>query len=92
LKSSWTHLIIPFTFSKSGWSVVRSPSLAKGGTSKKRPSPRFHKVPTRSNKVIPRTFQTALVLEFLIKFGGFRLAKSYRCYQCDQNSAVSFKF
>jgi hypothetical protein len=49
------------TFSRSGWSVVRSASLAKGGTSKKRPSPHLHKVPTRSNKVSPRTFQTALV-------------------------------
>jgi hypothetical protein len=47
------------TFSRSGWSVVRSASLAKGGTSKKRPSPHFHKVPTRSNDVSPRTFQTA---------------------------------
>jgi hypothetical protein len=35
--------------------------LAKGGTSKKRPSPYLHKVPTRSNKASPRTFQTALV-------------------------------
>jgi hypothetical protein len=49
------------TFSRSGWSVVRSASLAKGGTSKKTPSPHLHKVPTRSNKVSPRTFQTALV-------------------------------
>jgi hypothetical protein len=48
-------------FSRSGWSVVRSASLAKGGTSKKRPSPHLHKVPTRSNKVSQRTFQTALV-------------------------------
>jgi hypothetical protein len=48
------------TFSRSGWSVVRSASLAKGGTSKKRPSPCLHKVPTRSNKVSPRTLQTAL--------------------------------
>jgi hypothetical protein len=31
------------TFSRSGWSVVRSVSLANGGTSKKRPSPHFHK-------------------------------------------------
>jgi hypothetical protein len=31
------------TFSRSGWSVVRSASLAKGGTSKKRPSPHLHK-------------------------------------------------
>jgi hypothetical protein len=49
------------TFSRSGWSVVRSASLAKGGTSKKRPSPHLHKVPIRSNKVSPRTFQMALV-------------------------------
>jgi hypothetical protein len=49
------------TFSKSGWSVVRSASLAEGGTSKKRPSPHFHKVPTRSDKVSPLTLQTALV-------------------------------
>jgi hypothetical protein len=48
------------TFSRSGWSVVRSASLAKGGTSKKRPSPHLHKVPTRSSKVSPRTLQTAL--------------------------------
>jgi hypothetical protein len=43
------------TFSRSGWSVVRSVSLAKGGTSKERPSPHLHKVPIRSNKVSPRT-------------------------------------
>jgi hypothetical protein len=42
---------------------LRSVSLAMGGTSKKRPSPPLHKVPTRSNKVSPRTFQTALVLD-----------------------------
>jgi hypothetical protein len=47
-----------------GWSVVRSASFAKGGTSKNRPSPHLHKVPTRSNKVSPRTFQTALVYSF----------------------------
>jgi hypothetical protein len=49
------------TFSTRGWSVVRSASLAKGGTSKKIPSPHLHQVPTRSNKVSPRTLQTALV-------------------------------
>jgi hypothetical protein len=49
------------SFSSSGWSVVRSASLAKGGTSKKRPSPHLHKIPTPSNKVSPRTLQTALV-------------------------------
>jgi hypothetical protein len=49
------------TFSRSGWSVVKSAALAKGGTSKKRPSSHLHKVPTRSKKVSPRTFQMALV-------------------------------
>jgi hypothetical protein len=48
------------TFSRSGWSLIRSASLAKGGTSKKRPSSHLHKVPTQSNKASPRTFQTAL--------------------------------
>jgi hypothetical protein len=47
-------------FSRSG-SIVRTASLAKGGTSKKGPSPHLHKVLTQSNKVSPRTFQTALV-------------------------------
>jgi hypothetical protein len=49
------------TFSGSGFSVVRSATLAIGGTSKKRPSPHLHKVPTRSNKVSQQTLQTALV-------------------------------
>jgi hypothetical protein len=49
------------TFSRSGWSVVRSASLAKWGKSKKRPSPHPYKVPTRGNMASPRTFQTALV-------------------------------
>jgi hypothetical protein len=50
------------TFSRSGWSVVRCASLAaKGGTSKKRPSPHLHKVPTRSNEVSPWAFPTAPV-------------------------------
>jgi hypothetical protein len=35
----WT---VRSTFSKYGWSVVRSASLAKGGTSKKRPSRHIH--------------------------------------------------
>jgi hypothetical protein len=52
-------------FSRSGWSVVRSTSLAKGGTSKKRPSPHLHKVPTRSSEVSPRTFQMALVRTYV---------------------------
>jgi hypothetical protein len=49
------------TLSRREWGVVRSASLAKGDTSKKRPSPHLHKVPTRSNKVNPRTLQTAFV-------------------------------
>jgi hypothetical protein len=49
------------TFSRSGWSVVRSAWLAKGGTSKKRPSPHLHIVPTGSNKVSQRTLQMAVV-------------------------------
>jgi hypothetical protein len=49
------------TFSRSGWIVVRSASLAKGGTSKKRLSPHLHKFPNWSNKLSPRTFQTTFV-------------------------------
>jgi hypothetical protein len=49
------------TFSRSGWSVVRSASLTKGGTSKKRPSLHLHKAPTRSNNVSPWTFHMAHV-------------------------------
>jgi hypothetical protein len=60
--SSWSlRQTVCSTFSRSGWSVVRSAPLATGGTSKSRPSPHLHKVPTRSNKVRPRTLQTALV-------------------------------
>jgi hypothetical protein len=44
-------------FSRSGWSVVKSVSLVKRGTSKKRPSPHLHKVSTRSNKVSPRNLR-----------------------------------
>jgi hypothetical protein len=51
LKSSWTHLITLFTFLRSGWSIVRSTLLAKGGTVKQRPSLHLHKVPTWSDKV-----------------------------------------
>jgi hypothetical protein len=38
------------TFSTSGWSFVRSASLAKTDTSKQRPSPHLHNVPTLSNE------------------------------------------
>jgi hypothetical protein len=50
------------TFSRSGWSIMKSASLVKRGTSKKRLSPHLHKVLTPSNKVGPRTFRTALVM------------------------------
>jgi hypothetical protein len=53
------------TFPRSGWSVVSSASLVKGGTSKKRPSPHLHIVPTRSNNFSPRTFQMALLTVFI---------------------------
>jgi len=50
-KGSFKMTITPF--SRSEWSVVRSLSLAKGGTLKKRLSPHLHKVPIRCNKVSP---------------------------------------
>jgi hypothetical protein len=58
-KGSYKTIVIPF--SRSGWSVVRIASLAKGATSKKRPSPHLHEVPSRSNKVSSRTLQTTLI-------------------------------
>jgi hypothetical protein len=61
--SKWSTVCT--TFSKSEWSVVRSALPAKGGASKRRPSPHLHKVLTRSNKVSPRNFQTALILKAL---------------------------
>jgi hypothetical protein len=68
-KGSFKTIMTPF--SRSGWSLVRSVSFTKGGTSKKRPSPHLHKVPTLSNKVRPRTFQTALVIASPSKEGFF---------------------
>jgi hypothetical protein len=65
--SSWSlRQTVCSTFSGSGWSVVRSASLVKGGTSKKRPSPHLHKVPTRNNKTSPRTLQSTLVFIRLV--------------------------
>jgi hypothetical protein len=61
--SKWSTVCSMFW--RSGWSVVRSASLAKGGTSKKRPSSHLHRVPSRSNKVIPRILQAALVFYFM---------------------------
>jgi hypothetical protein len=54
------------TFSRSGWSIVRSALLAKEGTLKKRPSPHLHKVLTQSNKVSPQTLETALVYRWVV--------------------------
>jgi hypothetical protein len=58
-KGSFKTTVTPFL--RSGCSVVRSASPAKGGTSKKRPSPHIQKVQIQSSKVSPRTLQTALV-------------------------------
>jgi hypothetical protein len=56
-------LMVCNTFLRSGWSIVRSASLAKGGTSRTKPSLHLHKVPTWSNQVSPWTLQTALVIQ-----------------------------
>jgi hypothetical protein len=61
--SKWST--VRSTFPTSGWSIVRSASRAKGGTSKKRPSPPLHTVPNRSNKVSPRALQTTLVCKHM---------------------------
>jgi hypothetical protein len=59
--SKWST--VSSMFLRSGWSAM----LAKGGTSKKRPSLHLHKVLIWSNKVSPRTFQTALILSLTKK-------------------------
>jgi hypothetical protein len=61
--SKWSTICS--TISRSGWSIVWSASLTNGGTSKRRPLLHVHNVPTRSNKVSPRNFQTALVLALI---------------------------
>jgi hypothetical protein len=53
-KGTFKRTVTPF--SRIGWGVVIA-SFAEGGTSKKRPSPHLHKIPTRSNKVSPQTLQ-----------------------------------
>jgi hypothetical protein len=62
------------TFSRSGWSVVRSASVAKGGTSKNRPSPHLHKVST------PRTFQTALVYDTFLYLNNYEYGDSAKLW------------
>jgi hypothetical protein len=61
------------TFSRSGWSVVRSTSLAKVGASKKRPSLRLHKVQIQSNESTnlsygPRILVVSYIYRINIKF------------------------
>jgi hypothetical protein len=70
------------TFSRSGRSDVRIASLAKGGTSKKRPSPHLHKVPNRNNKVSPRTFQTALVYPIILVLACCKCAEPFTTLNC----------
>jgi hypothetical protein len=60
--SKWS--VVCGMFSRSRWSIVRSASLAEGGTSKKRVSPLLHEVLSQSNKVRPWTLQTALIVTF----------------------------
>jgi hypothetical protein len=50
------------TFSRNEWSVVRSASLAKGRYFEKETVTAPPQVLTRSNKVSPRTSQTALII------------------------------
>jgi hypothetical protein len=73
------------TFSRNGWSVVRSALLAKGGTSKKRPSPHLHKVLTWSNKVSPWTLLMTLIcpqLEYKSLWeNGIWLLMIHLCFQ-----------
>jgi hypothetical protein len=45
--------------------VIRSASVAEGGSSEKRISQHLHIVPTRSNKVSPRTFQYTSISMFI---------------------------
>jgi hypothetical protein len=73
--SKWSAL--SSTFSRNGWNVIRSASLAKGGTSKKRPLPHLHKVPTRNNKLSPRTFQTVFVHSTCVKANSLSLLSLY---------------
>jgi hypothetical protein len=71
--SKWSTLCS--TFSRSGWIIVTSVSLAKGGTSKKRPSLYLHKVPTRSNKLSSRTLHTSLAVSQHL------LGETWECYE-----------
>jgi len=50
-----------------GGGVVEEVFFLEGGVPKKKsPSPHLHKVPTRSDKMSPRTLQTAFVHRFLV--------------------------
>jgi hypothetical protein len=54
------------TFSRSGWSIVRSASLAKGDTLEKILSLHLHRVLTQSNKVSLQSLQMALVFKYSV--------------------------
>jgi hypothetical protein len=74
--SSWSlRQMVCSTFSRSGWSALKGASLAKGGTSKKRPSPHLHIDPTLSNKASPRTSQTALV-QYIYIYNIYNVSKT----------------
>jgi hypothetical protein len=61
-KKFWSDHHICSTFLRSGWSIVRSKLLAKGVTSKKRPSLHLHKVPTWSNKWVHELYKQSLYI------------------------------
>jgi hypothetical protein len=63
----------------------KSASLAKGGTSRNRPSPHLHKVSTRSNKASPRTLQTALVHVSIIAADFFQCFLPTKAYEQNEH-------
>jgi hypothetical protein len=74
---------------RSGWSIVRSALLAKGGTSKKRLSLHLHEVLTQTNKVSPQTLQMALILSSHLGIRlGTKLSRPFRFY--NQNFVCIF--
>jgi hypothetical protein len=60
--SNWSTVCS--TFSRNGWSVVRSSSLANGGTSKKRTSPHLHKFRLGLTRWVHEPFKRPSYLHF----------------------------